>query len=287
MYHLLSNLQFCHFFVINNLIVYSQPGALDYDFNCDGKVTLDIGINSSSAMCMAIQSDGKIIVAGMTYDVSNGNIFVARYFPDGYLDSSFGTDGTDTIDFYGLWDDVYAIAIQSDDKILILSSSYDQDQYVTFTRLNADGSYDHSIAIQPDGKIVAAGTLNSDFAVVRLNTNGSIDNTFGNLGIVMTDFETNFDLVNSVAILSDGKIVASGMTTPGVGESNFAMARYNSSGILDSTFNYDGKVNTVIAGSYNKSNSMAIQPDGKIILSGTVKPLAFVLVPLATILMVR
>src|SRR5262249_35454426 len=130
-----------------------------------------------------------------------------------------------------------------------------------------------SAAIQSDSKIVAVGftssSTNSDFALARYNADGTMNADFGG-GKFVTDFGAD-ELANGVAIQTDGKIVAAGFTQfsdeRGVLTRDFALARYNPDGSLDTTFNSDGKVTTDF-GSNDGANSVAIQADGKIVAAG-------------------
>ena len=119
------------------------------------------------------------------------------------------------------------------------------------------------VAIQPDGKIVAVGASQRDFAVTRYNTNGSLDSTFGGDGQVTTDFGGD-EQANSVALQSDGKIVLVGYSG-----GNFALARYNTTGSIDSTFGSGGKVNVALGG-VEAAIAVAIQSDGKIVAVGSI-----------------
>ena len=171
---------------------------------------------------MAIQADGKILVAG----VGMRNFAVARYNSNGTLDTSFDGDGKLTTDFGG-------------------------------------SDYVSGMAIQADGKIVVAGGSNSDFAVARYNSNGTLDTSFDGDGKLTTDFR-GYDLANTMAIQADGKILVAGGS-----DSDFAVARYNSNGTLDTSFDGDGKLRINFSDGYDFANSMAIQTDGRIVLAGT------------------
>ena len=135
-------------------------------------------------------------------------------------------------------------------------------------------SYDEAfaVAIQSDGKIVAVGAVDesdaNDFAVARYNSDGSLDPTFDGDGKVTTDFAGHFDYGKAVAIQSDGKIVVAGYTIDPVSSSDFALARYNADGSLDTTFGIGGKVTTDFIGNWDQATSIAIQNDGKIVVAG-------------------
>ena len=126
-----------------------------------------------------------------------------------------------------------------------------------------------AIAIQQDGKIVTAGGSKGDFSVARLNPNGTLDATFGSGGKVTTDFGGPYDGASSVAIRADGKILAAGTTVNSSSSiADFALARYNSNGTIDTTFGKGGKVTTDFAGVSANAYSVAIQRDGKVVVAG-------------------
>jgi uncharacterized delta-60 repeat protein len=217
-----------------------SSGTLDISFGTGGRVTTNFidtaGINGGDqSRGMAVQIDGKIVAAGFSSLTGRGDFALARYNRDGTLDASFGIGGTVTTDFAGGVD----------------------------TAL--------SVAIQADGKIVAAGsaTINgiSDFALARYNRDGTLDASFGAGGTVTTDFAGGADNARSVAVQSDGKIVAAGRAVIS-GNSDFALARYTSNGTLDASFGTGGTVTTDFAGAGDQAFSVAVQKDGKIVAAG-------------------
>jgi uncharacterized delta-60 repeat protein len=252
---------------------------------------------------VVIQPDGKIVVAGGAYPLFTflGNFKVARYNPNGSLDASFGDGGIVTTIFPA---GSYAsdVALQSDGKIIaagtvfvdiIIGESSDTD--FALARYNSDGTPDptfgnggqvstdflgfeddaFSVLIQPDGKIVAVGSANDpatfyDFAAVRYLSNGTLDTTFGVAGKVHTDFgDQNFDRARSAALQSDGRIVAAGFAiSQNGGVQNFAVARYTSNGILDTTFSGDGKTQIDFGNCCQSATKLLLQSDGKIITVG-------------------
>jgi uncharacterized delta-60 repeat protein len=224
---------------------FKADGSLDTTFGIGGKVTTDFG-QRDWATAIAIQSDGKIVAAGIAGTTSNRDFALARYNPDGSLDVRFGVGGKVTTDFSGLHENVGALAIQSDGKIVAAGLVY-QSELVT----------------------------SSDFGLVRFNPNGSLDTTFGIDGKVTTDFLGQGDGARAVEIQSDGKIVAAGMMsvpasgTPysGLRSGRGALVRYNKDGSLDATFGATGRVITDILGT-SEINALSIQSDGKIIAAG-------------------
>lgn len=264
---------------------YDTDGNLDNTFDNDGKVTTSIG-TYCVGYSLALQSDGKIVLSGSAWDGTKDDFALLRYHMNGSLDSTFDTDGMVTTPMNGN-SAGYAVAIQSDGKIVVAGSCRNR-MSIALARYNVNGSLDttfdndgkvmtpadagyfrgNAMAIQPDGKILVAGSASEMFALVRFNINGSLDTTFGSGGIVTTFIGGLWDRAYSVAIQSDGKIVMSGLVWDGTKE-DFALLRYQMNGSLDSTFDADGVVITPV-GNYHggEGHSLAIQPDGSILVAG-------------------
>jgi uncharacterized delta-60 repeat protein/uncharacterized repeat protein (TIGR01451 family) len=272
---------------------YNADGSLDTTFDGDGKVTTDFAGGTDVAWGMTIQGDGKFVVAGLADVSGTGDFALARYNADGSLDTTFDSDGKVSTDFDGGSSDLaYAVALQGDGKIVaagvaVISGTND----FALARYNADGSLDttfagagltttdfgggldqaSTLALQGDGKIVAAGRADIsgafDFPLVRYNADGSLDTTFDTDGKVTTDFAGDIDLAYGLTIQGDGKIVAAGRAVVS-GNRNFALARYNPDGSLDTVFSGDGKVTTDFSGSFAQAYAVAIQGDGKIVAAG-------------------
>jgi len=267
---------------------YNPDGSLDTSFDGDGRVVTDYGGLNDIGYAIALQADGKIVVAGsangLTWDFA-----VARYNPDGSLDTSFDGDGKLVTDYGGLSDDGYAIALQADGKIVVAGYTVGATYDFAVARYNPDGSLDtsfdgdgklatdfaggddwgHAVALQADGKIVVAGytdVATLDFAVARYNPDGSLDTSFDGDGMVLTDFAGGTDYGFAVALQADGKIVVAGYTE-GV-TWDFAVARYNPDGGLDTTFDGDGKLVTDFSGGNDTGRAVALQADGKIVVAG-------------------
>jgi len=266
----------------------TSEGNFDPAFGTGGIVTTNFGVNDDQAEAVVIQKDGKIVVAGVEDFEGAANFAVARYNSNGSLDVSFGVGGLVTTDFGGS-DEGLAVALQKDGKIVVAGTSNDGGDFdFALARYNTDGSLDvtfnptgslpgtvttdfgdtdrgNAVAVQKDGKIVVAGASDTgginDFAVARYNTDGSLDVSFGTGGTVITDFSGNEDFALAVAIQKNGKIVVAGASG-----GDFALARYNSDGSLDTSFGTGGLVTTsgTTAGS-----AVAIQKDGKIVVAGT------------------
>ncbi|MBK9097422.1 MAG: T9SS type A sorting domain-containing protein [bacterium] len=198
--------------------------------NLDGSLDLTFGnggitsTTSGVGQGIKIQSDGKILVGG-------GVFAVARFNTDGSLDTSFGNDGIVSTQVGSGYSSAWGIALQSDGKIVLI------------------GNYEIS-------------SNNSGIALVRYNSDGNLDNSFGSNGVVTLDITSGYDYANSIEIQSnDQKIVISGQTN------GVMVARFNPNGSLDNTFGTNGIVSTQVGTSCG-SNSMKIQNDGKIIVAG-------------------
>lgn len=232
------------------IAVEAADGQLDPTFGIDGKVTATFGGTWSDGTALAIQPDGRIVVAGV--DSPDGWTFdfgVARFQTDGSLDPTFGTGG-------------------------VVTTNVRQFDYA------------RAVAIQPDGRIVVAGTVNyvhgddfssGDFGVVRYNADGSLDTTFDGDGMVITDIRPSTDprqrfpdAVKGMVLQPDGKIVVFGDVREGRGgPADFVLVRYNTDGSLDATFGGGGKVITSLSFADMPAGAVSLQPDGKIVASGT------------------
>jgi uncharacterized delta-60 repeat protein len=268
---------------------YDPDGSLDLTFDNDGRVVTNFGTGNDVALGVAIQADGKIVAAGFSNSGGNDDFALARYNPAGSLDPSFDGDGRVVTDLGGNFEQAFGVAIQADGKIVAagFSDSGANPQNFALARYNPDGSLDpsfdgdggvvtdfgafdfpHAVAIQGDGKIVAAGFSGAganpdNFALARYNLDGSLDPSFDGDGTVVTDFG-DIDQAFSVAIQADGRIVAAGRSFAGA---DFALARYNPDGSLDSSFDGDGRVLTDF-GADNEASGVAIQTDGRIVVAG-------------------
>lgn len=268
---------------------YNGDGSLDPGFGVGGIVTTAISSAVDRAKAVAIQDDGKIVVAGY----STGRVVVARYTVTGTLDAGFGAGGLVTTVISDGQDSARDVAIQPDGKIVVAGDSAAR---VAVLRYNPDGTLDpgfgtagivttsvgasswgQGVALQDDGKIVVAGgsekgTFQYAFTALRYNTDGSLDPGFGTGGVVTTTIDDDYG--SDVLIQPDGKIVVAGTTETSGGspEINFAAVRYTVTGTLDTGFGTGGVVTTNFgspgAGVYDTANAVALQPDGKIVVTG-------------------
>ena len=272
--------------------VQDDPGSLDTSFGDSGKVTTSIGIGSDHVRGLAVQSDGKIVVAGYSHNGTDLDFALARYDADGSLDVSFGDDGKVTTSIGTREDHTHGMAIQPDGKIVVVGHTHSEnDLDFAVVRYDADGSLDTSfgdggmvttsfgpgwdygqaVTVQPDGKIVVIGhTYNDneqDFAVARYNADGSLDTSFGDGGKATTSIGTGWDYGQAVTVQPDGKIVVVGHTYS-ENDQDFAVVRYDTDGSLDTSFDDDGKVITSIGQGEDRGNAVVVQQDGKILVAG-------------------
>ena len=277
---------------------FDTNGTLDGSFGINGVMTTPFpGGLSPSCHGLALQSDGKIVLAGRFSSGVTG-IQVVRYDSSGFLDSSFGNAGVLAT---GIVTSAFSIAIQPDGKILLTGGESNGTNFdIVLARYNANGTPDTSlngtgkvrtdvsgddtgfdVALQPDGKIVVGGWAGAnfsvspprgEFAVVRYNTNGSLDSTFNGTGKATVDFGSfDTDPGFAIAIQPNGKIVVVGVNDYGASNGQLAFARFTETGQLDATFATLGK-GTVDFGGWSHSDGFdtVLQPDGNIIIAGTV-----------------
>ena len=275
---------------------YNSNGTLDTTFSTDGLLTTDFNGDDDWGSAVALQLDGKIVLAGYSFNGSNNDFALARYNSSGTLDTTFSTDGMLTTDFNGDWDYGYAVAVQTDGKIIVAGTSTNSSSGEDFTlaRYNSDGTLDttfstdgmvttdffgdsdggYAIALQPDGKIVVAGNAydagwyRDHFALARYNSDGTLDTTFGGDGKVAIEISIYGDQVRAVILQPDGKIVLAGYSNTRYAGWNFALARFTSTGSLDTTFGSGGIVTTSIGTDSDRAYAVALQPDGKIVMTG-------------------
>jgi uncharacterized delta-60 repeat protein len=297
------------------VVRYNANGTLDTSFGSGGRATTDFGQgNTDEAYAIALQpgTNGKIVAGGFTDITSkthgitstSSHFALARYNPNGSLDTSFGSNGTVITDKgAAVYDSAYGMAVQPDGRIILagLDQTSGSKQLALF-RYTANGALDptfgsggklftgiaiggigsngHPLAVslQSDGRIVVAGTTpTSDFLLARFNANGTTDTSFGGgTGKVTTDFGGRVDGASGLAIQTDGRIVVAGASwVPGSGNESVALARYNPDGSLDASFGTGG---TVIApfpqpSDQNEQNvgeaiGVAVQTDGRIVVGG-------------------
>ena len=276
------------------LTVELKPEWLDLSFGSGGKVTTTVGNSYDEGYSVALQNDGKILVAGDTHNGANFDFGLVRYTSGGALDPTFGNGGKVTTPVGSLDDRARSVLLLSDGKIAV-AGYYDQGGNNDFVvvRYTAAGALDPSFgsagkatagfgnnaiatgaALQSDGKILVAGYVSIDgrnyFTVVRFTSTGALDLNFGAGGLVITAFGSGSAYGMSVAVQADGKILVAG-EADNSSNSDFALARYDTNGQLDTTFGSGGKVTTdagLFAGYANHGRSVAVDDDGKILVAG-------------------
>jgi len=278
---------------------YTPAGALDTTFSGDGKATIDVGGGDNGSFGgVAIQPNGKILVAGYAWNGADYDFAVYRLNANGTLDTTFSGDGRAVFGFgAGRQDFSNDLALQPNGRIVIVGSTCDSNHEncdFAAMRLSANGALDatfsgdgrqitniggednaYGVAIQSNGKIVLAGQKSTDgtndtasFAVARYNATGSPDTTFSGDGKVVSVFKAGSGAFGrDVIVQSDGKIVVMGGARTPTGDV-FGVMRYKTNGSLDSTFSTDGKVTVSFGGSGWGGAALALQADGKYVLSG-------------------
>ena len=274
---------------------YNTDGTLDTTFGGTGKVTTDFGTTQDIAAGVAIQGDGRIVLAGNAHTAVAGDVALVRYLADGSLDTTFAGTGKVTTDL-GARDAASSVAVQGDGRIVVAgSTSTSTGSRIAVVRYAAGGTLDTSfggtgkvtadvfagrafegggkVAVLATGKILVAafvsdGGAGNDFGLVRYAADGSLDASFGSAGGVSTDLGSGSeDYPGSMAVQSDGRIVLAGVSRIG-GDSFFALARYEGDGTLDGTFGTVGKVLTPMGSPDDEELGVALQSDGKIVLAG-------------------
>jgi uncharacterized delta-60 repeat protein len=267
---------------------YNPDGSLDTSFDADGKVTTDLG-GGDYVEAIAIDANGKIVAGGVSYPPANGfSLALARYNADGSLDTSFDADGKLTEEPGYNDQPLTSLVIDGDGKIVVGGADgVGVGADFAITRYNSDGSIDtnfvftgwsyardvvQDLAIDANGMIVAAGSTapvgsgSGDFALARYNADGSRDASFGVKGKTKADFGGD-DRGLALALDTNGRIVVGGSASD-TSDTDFALARFNSDGSLDTSFGGDGKVTTDFGG-YDGASSLAIDSNGKIVVGGS------------------
>ena len=285
----------------NQTVTISGAANAEAQFSSD--LTFSTSAQSFMTDSIALTPNGGIFAAGILYTGNSQNYYdmaVTKYLPNGGIDTTFNGGGVALTAITGQLVKAQAVAVQPDGKVVVggvYQVSGDAHFNFALSRFNADGTVDTtfgnnglvqitpstgyyneiwSLAVSSDGKILIGGDVDNnsptydDFAVARLNTNGSLDTTFGNAGYAETSFASGADRGFQLALQSDGKILLAGSSFGGNSTSHFALARFTTSGQLDSTFGAGGKVSTDVPGDFEGARSLAIQPDGKIVLAGSV-----------------
>ena len=268
---------------------FSTDGTLDNTFNGNGLFSLPVTVsNNTVAYALILLPNDKILVAGYTAPfIGTPDDLVIRLNTNGTLDSSFGVNGIADVNIASQ-DDAYAMALQPDGKIVIVGDS--GYNLWSAARLNSDGSIDttfanggtfkvilgsdggdaRGVAVLPNGNILLGGynwndsatAQQSDFVLLQLTSAGKIDSSFNQIGTVYVDV-CGYDMVRDMKLQTDGKILLCGYSCNDV-----SLLRLNIDGTVDTAFNHTGYLLTDFDSSYDRANSIATQPDGKIVVGG-------------------
>ena len=271
-------------------------GAIDTSFGIGGKMSTSMADGADAVRAMTIQPNGSILMAGFCQSLSSGTGYdfcMARLLPNGQLDTTFNSTGKVITNIASGFDYANAMLLQPDGKIVLLGGCYVVSFNYDFcmARYNSNGSLDQnfggagrvsyaigalddtavSAALQPDGKIVAAGFCfngaNNDFCLARFQANAELDTQFGFSGRAYLAVGPGSDIIHGVAIQKDGKIVVGGECESGTNV-DFCVARLNPDGTLDLTFASTGRTLIPIGLGNDGNRSMVLQRDGNILLAG-------------------
>lgn len=280
------------------LVRYYNNGAVDSSFGENGVVIDNLKMDDY-VTAMALQADGKIILTGITFSEAdhgdNKTSFLLRYTPDGNYDQGFGENGK-VFTTFNQSIKIGAVSILADDAILTGGTyNYIGNPQFLLVKYNGDGTINqtfgengiatagfnagyggaflNALTVQNDGKITAAGKTSiankSMMALMRFNSNGMLDNTFGKEGKISTDFGTHNSEAKTLLEQHDSKIIAAGRYYDNISFSYFALSRYLIDGSLDSAFGKNGlQVNNMGGNGGVKAGDL--QEDGKILLAGDV-----------------
>ena len=276
-------------------------GSIDSTFGAGGVAVVDFAGGNDRAYGVAVLSTGTIVAGGFATSASGDNDFaLIGLNPDGSLNPSFGTAGKVTTDFGGAMDAMTRMIIQSDEKIVgvgVTANPSTSSQDFAFARYNPDGSIDAPFASggkgtidffgttdfaltvfqQPDARLLVGGivlnpfTSHHDFGLARLNVNGSLDlnfATYGQAGLVTTDFFGNYDQILALAVQPDGKIIAAGHAKHPQRSFEFALARYNPDGTMDNTFGIGGRLTTDWFGGPDGIHGIVLDSKGRAVVGG-------------------
>jgi len=282
------------------ITVTGSPGALDTSFATAGKARVAVGAGEDRAYAIAIQQDGKVVVAGRSSE-HGGDFAVVRLDRDGALDTTFGSGGKVAVDVGGGSDTAHAIAVDPDGKILVAGSAgraSGAGQTFGLVRLSPDGTLDpgfgaggkvttafgrdsdgasdtaYALLVEPDGAILVGGDSNQgasatgvDFALARYTREGTLDTTFGAGGKVLTAISSASGR-DSIYALTAEEIGGTRFIVAAGGEGDFVAARYDATGALDPTFGLAGKVSGLRGSVIGAARAVKITSAGKILLAG-------------------
>ncbi len=266
--------------------------TLDTSFGEDGWITTTVGHFDDNAKAVAVQADGRIVVAGSSSNLSNFDFALVRYTSKGKLDSTFNVDGRVVTDIGGDDDQAFALALLGNGKIIAAGYTFNgTDKDFALVRYNKDGSLDSAfgtggivelsfghadeaitaVAVQEDGAVVAAGfvsgTAGRVTALMRFRSDGSLDQTFGDAGVALIGLG-NDAVSNSLGVQEDGSIVSIGTYTH-EGRSGVQVMRFLANGSLDESFGTSGVADLILDDEDTAGNGLWLLEDGSILVAGS------------------
>lgn len=271
---------------------FEPNGSPDLSFADSGMVFRGDWYETTYWTSVIVMPDGKIVASGYAYFSGTGvQGLLVGFNPDGSSNLSFGDSGLVKFDLSGGSVQIHKLMLNHNGRILAVGRGYSQgDANFLVAQFNADGSFYSGFggngistvpfgenataydgAIQPDGKIVLGGEIYKDskdqFAVTRLLTDGTFDQSFGTNGKIITPVMNGDAYARSVSVLGDGKILVAG-DADGIWNRDFALVRYRSDGSLDNSFSLDGIATKNIGNSDDRARAAAIQPNGRLVIVG-------------------
>ncbi|MBL7914419.1 MAG: T9SS type A sorting domain-containing protein [Bacteroidia bacterium] len=264
-------------------------GALDTGFGINGMKTYIFSGGSCHPYGMSLDASGRILIGGN----ESNNLFVLRLLSDGSIDSTFSGDGIAVDLPPGIFGLAFGLCIDNVGRIITVGYSFSPFSYM-IARYDSAGALDttfgqggvtlipkagfiglYDCEVQADGKIVACGSFddtgggsNHDFVILRLNDNGTPDSTFAGDGVLEVSVSNDRDILQSVILQPDGKIMVAGYAGNSTVAGDFALLRLNSDGSFDTSFGSNGLVLTDFGGSMDIGSMVVLQPDLKVVLCG-------------------
>jgi uncharacterized delta-60 repeat protein len=260
-------------------------GDPDPSFSSDGRVTTDLG-RGTNATRIEVQDDGKIVVAGTQPLTAGGRMFVARYQPDGTLDTTFSGDGLAYVDFSARYDGLGDLALLDDGKIVVVGAS-NYGARTALARLLPDGTLDTSfgvggkrttdfvagtefaeaVEVLDDGRLRLAGGAANQIALMGYQADGTVETAFSGDGLVRTNVVNGFEQAWGLAVAADGSMVVTGVAGPR-GNEQVPVVRYLADGTLDAGFSGDGKLTVNYTPSHDDATDVALLDDGGVLIAG-------------------
>jgi len=268
----------------------NSSGVLDTSFDSDGKQTIVVGAGGAKAQGLAIDSQGRIVLAGSTNVGPHDDFAIVRLTASGALDLSFDGDGKQIFDIGGSNSTASSLAIDSQDRIIAAGQSYNGSHYgFAVARLNNSGALDSnfdgdgkqwfaygtddegasSVAVDSLDRVIIGGTANfgigAQIAVVRLTSVGAVDSMFDGDG-AQTIYTSSYGGASSIAVDSQDRVLVAGGTS-NTNNADFAVARLTTTGILDTTFDSDG-IKSIDFGGDDDAASVAMASQGRVVIAG-------------------